>query len=56
MSGGIEHRFIEQVFNKSALEIIEDLSSVTGEKHQDIKNKSPVSEDDKLVDAIINEG
>ena len=56
MSGGVEYRLVGQVFNKDTLNVINDLSAVIGEKPISIKNEKSESEDDKLIDAIINQG
>ena len=49
MSGGIEHRLVNQVFNKKTLKVIDDLSLVAGEQIQGQNSHNKVSEDDKLV-------
>lgn len=56
MSGGIEYRLVGQVFNKDTLQVINDLSAVIGEKPIAIANEKTVSEDDKFIEAIINQG
>ncbi len=56
MSGGVEYRLVGQVFNKDTVQVINDLSAVIGEKPISFANEKNVSEDDKLIEAIINNG
>jgi len=56
MSGGVEYRLVGQVFNKDTVQVINDLSAVIGEKPILFSNEKNVSEDDKLIEAIINNG
>ncbi len=56
MSGGVEYRLVGQVFNKDTVQVINDLSAVIGEKPISFSNEKNVSEDDKLIEAIINNG
>ena len=56
MSGGVEYRLVGKVFNKETVEVINDLSAVIGEKPISIFSEKNISEDDKLIEAIINQG
>ena len=56
MSGGVEYRLVGQVFNKDTVQVINDLSEVIGEKPITFSTEKNVSEDDKLIEAIINQG
>ena len=56
MSGGVEYRLVGQVFNKDTVQVINDLSAVIGEKPITFSTEKNVSEDDKLIEAIINQG
>jgi hypothetical protein len=56
MSGGVEYRLVGQVFNKETVQVINDLSTVIGEKPISFSNEKNVSEDDKIIEAIINQG
>ena len=56
MSGGVEYRLVGQVFNKDTVQVINDLSEVIGEKPITFLTEKNVSEDDKLIEAIINQG
>jgi hypothetical protein len=55
LSGGIEQRLVTQVFSKESLETIQSLHNVIGDKKKSHFNGG-VSEDDKLLQAIIKEG
>jgi hypothetical protein len=55
ISGGIENRLIGQVFSKETLNVIHDLAVVTGEKIKEGAAEA-ISEDDRLIQAIINKG
>ena len=54
MSGGVEYRLVCKVFNKETVEAINDLSGVIGEKPISIFSEKNISEDEKLIEAIIN--